>query len=93
MGWLSDLWSGIKSVAGKVYDVVRKPVDWVAGAGDFLRKIPVVGNALATFISPVTGLAKTVQGGLNTVRDVANVGKTIGLQNGGMVPRQKLYQA
>lgn len=93
MGFFSDLWSGIKSVAGQVYDTVRKPVDWIAGAGDTLRKIPFVGNSLATALSPITGLAKTVQGGLNTAKDVADVGKALGLQRGGMVPMKKVYQA
>jgi len=93
MGFWGDLWSGIKSVAGKVYDTVRKPVDWIAGAGDTIRKIPFVGNAIATALSPVTGLARTVQGGLNTARDVADVGKALGLQRGGMVPMKKMYQA
>ena len=92
MGWLSDLWSGIKSVASNVYNVVRKPVDWIAGAGDFLRKIPVVGNALATFVSPITGLAKTVQGGLNTARDVASVASQVGLKSGGVVPPDRKFQ-
>lgn len=93
MGFFSDLWSGIKNVAGRVYDVVRKPVDWIAGAGDTLRKIPVIGGALSTALSPITGLAQSVQGGLNTARDVASVGKALGLQRGGMVPMKKVYQA
>lgn len=93
MGFWGDLWSGIKSVAGRVYDVVRKPVDWIAGAGDTLKKIPLVGGAISTALSPITGLAKTVQGGLDTVKQVADVGKAIGLQNGGMVPMKKFYQA
>lgn len=93
MGFWGDLWSGIKSVAGRVYDVVRKPVDWIAGAGDTLKKIPLIGSALSTALSPVTGLAKTVQGGLDTAKQVADVGKSLGLQQGGMVPMKKFYQA
>lgn len=93
MGFFSDLWSGIKSVAGQVYDTVRRPVDWIAGAGDTLRKIPFIGGALSTALSPVTGLAKRIQGGLNTAKDVADVGKALGLQRGGMVPMKKVYQA
>ena len=73
--------------------MVRKPVDWIAGAGDTLKKIPFIGNALSTALSPVTGLAKSVQGGLNTAKDVASVGSALGLQNGGMVPQKKYYQA
>jgi hypothetical protein len=92
MGFWGDLWSGFKSVAGKVYDTVRKPVDWISGAGDILRKIPVVGGALDTFLSPITGTARAVQGGLNTAKDLAGVGSLIGLKNGGMVPK-KMYQA
>lgn len=93
MGFFGDLWSGIKSVAGRVYDVVRKPIDFIAGAGDTLRKIPIIGNTLSTLASPITGLAKTVQGGLNTAKDVASVGSALGLQRGGMVPMKKMYQA
>lgn len=93
MGFFSDLWSGIKSVAGRVYDTVRKPVDWIAGAGDTIRKIPIIGNTIATALTPVTSLAKTVQGGLDTAKQVADVGKAIGLQRGGMVPMKKVYQA
>ena len=93
MGFWGDLWSGIKSVAGKVYDTVRKPIDFVAQLGDYAKKVPFVGNTLSTILSPVTGLAKTAQGGLNVARDVADVGKAIGLQRGGMVPMKKMYQA
>lgn len=93
MGFFSSLWDGIKSVASNVYNVVRKPIDFIAGAGDTLRKIPFIGNTLATLASPVTGLARTVQGGLNTAKDVASVGSALGLQKGGMVPMKKMYQA
>lgn len=93
MGFWGDLWNGIKSVGTSIYNTVRKPVDWIVGAGDKIAKIPVIGGPLSTFLSPVTGLARTVQGGLNTVRDVAEVGKTIGLQKGGIVPMKKVFQA
>ena len=93
MGFWGDLWSGIKSVGTSIYNTVRKPVDWIAGAGDTLKKIPVIGSALSTALSPVTGLAKSVQGGLDTAKQVADVGKSLGLQQGGMVPMKKFYQA
>jgi hypothetical protein len=93
MSWFSSLWDGIKSVASNIYNVVRKPVDWIAGAGDTLKKIPLIGNAISTVLTPVTGLAKTVQGGLDTAKQVADVGKALGLQKGGMVPMKKFYQA
>lgn len=99
MGWLSDLWQGIKAtasnvwsgaknIAGKVYDVVRKPVDIIAGAGDFISKIPVLGSIL----SPVIGVAKGAQGVLDQAKTVGDVVKTIGLQKGGMV-RRNYYQS
>lgn len=93
MGFWGDLWSGIKSVAGRVYDVVRKPVDWIAGAGDTLKKIPVIGNVLSGIASPVTTLAKQAQAGLDTAKTIADAGKAIGLQQGGIVPMKKFYQA
>lgn len=93
MGFWGDLWSGIKSVAGRVYDTVRKPIDFVSSLGDYAKKIPIVGNIISTGLSPITGLAKTVQGGLDTAKQVADVGKAIGLQRGGMVPMKKVYQA
>jgi hypothetical protein len=84
-------------VAGQVYDVVRKPIDFIAGAGETLKNIPYIGNSLATFASTLTGLAKSIQGGLNTAKDVASVGSALGLQQGGMVPhampQKKYYQA
>lgn len=91
MGWLTDLWEGVKSVASNVYNVVRKPVDWIAGAGDVIRKIPVIGSTLAGIASPVTSLAKTVQGGLDTAKQVADVAKTIGLKSGGVV-KERMFQ-
>ena len=93
MGFWGDLWDGVKSVASNVYNVVRKPVDWIAGAGDTLKKIPLIGKTLAGIASPITSLAKTVQGGLDTAKQVADVGKSLGLQHGGMVPMRKFYQA
>lgn len=99
MGFFSDLWegirntagnvwSGVKNVAGNIYDVVRKPVDLLAGAGKFISKIPVVGSLL----SPVTAAASTAQGILDQAKTVGDVAKSIGLQDGGMV-RRKYYQA
>lgn len=103
MGWLSDLWEGVKSTAGNiwsgikkgasaVYDVVRKPVDIIAGAGDFISKIPVIGTAL----SPVIAGAKGAQSLLDQAKTVGDVVKSVGLENGGMVgmaKHKKYYQA
>lgn len=92
MGFFSDLWEGIKStasnvwsgaknIAGKVYDVVRKPVDIIAGAGDFLSKIPVLG----TLAQPIVAGAKGAQSLLDQAKTVGDIVKATGLQEGGKV--------
>lgn len=91
MGWFSDLWEGIKSTAGRVYDFVRKPIDIIANVGDNIRKIPIIGSTLATLASPVTAIAKTGQGVLDTAKQVADVAKTIGLKSGGVV-KERMFQ-
>jgi phage-related protein len=99
MGFFSDLWEGLKStasniysgaknIAGKVYDVVRKPVDIIAGAGDFVSKIPVLGS----LAQPIIAGAKGVQSLLDQAKSIGDVAKSVGLQDGGMV-RRKYYQA
>jgi hypothetical protein len=93
MGFWGDLWNSVKSVAGQVYNTVKKPIDFVASLGDYAKKIPLIGNTVSTVLTPITGLAKTVQGGLGVAKDVADVGKALGLQRGGMVPMKKVYQA
>jgi hypothetical protein len=94
MGFWGDLWNGIKSVASNVYNVVRKPIDFVANAGQHLKKIPLVGGALSTLLTPLTSAASVAQSGLNTARDIASVGSSLGLQKGGIVPpMKKVYQA
>lgn len=100
MGFFSDLWEGIKStasnvysgaknLAGKVYDVVRKPIDVIAGAGDFVSKIPVLGS----LAQPIIAGAKGAQSILDQAKSVADVARSVGLQDGGMVKRKKYYQA
>jgi len=95
MGFFSDLWegvkrgasslySGVKDVAGKVYDVVRKPVDFIAGAGDFVSKIPVIGS----LAQPIIAGAKGVQSVLDQAKSVGDIAKTIGLRSGGMVSKR-----
>lgn len=99
MGWFSDLWEGIKSTASNVYggikkglstvyDVVRKPVDIIAGASDIVSKIPVLG----TVAQPIIGLAKGAKSILDQGKAVADVAKSVGLQDGGVV-KKKYYQA
>jgi phage-related protein len=100
MGWFSDLWEGVKSgvsnvwsgaknIAGKVYDVVRKPIDIIAGAGDFVSKIPVLGSLAQPFIAG----AKGAQSLLDQAKTVGDVVRATGLQDGGMVKRKNYYQA
>ena len=100
MGWFSDLWDGIKStasnvwsgvknVASKVYDTVRKPIDFIAGAGNLVSKIPVLG----TLAQPIIGAARGAQSLLDQGKSVADIAKSVGLQDGGMVRSKKYYQA
>jgi len=91
MGFFGDLWNGIKSGLGAVYDVVRKPVDWISKGLEYAGKIPVLGNLLA----PVRSVVDTVRGGLDTAKSVGDVAKQIGLKEGGMVEGKpkKMYQA
>jgi hypothetical protein len=100
MGWFGDLWegikstasnvwSGIKSGAGAVYDVVRKPVDWVSKGLEYASKIPGIGGLL----SPVKSIVDTVRGGLDQAKSVGDVVKAVGLKMGGVVRDQKYYQA
>lgn len=93
MGFWDSLWNGIKSVGTSIYNVVRKPIDFIASAGEGIKKIPIFGGAMSTLLSPVTGLAKSAQSGLDMVKDVAGVGSALGFQHGGMVPQKKYYQA
>lgn len=89
--FFSDLWSGIKSGLSSVYNVIRKPVDWISSGLNYASKIPVLGSLLA----PVKGVVDTVRGGLDQAKTVGNVVEQIGLREGGMVegkPR-KMYQA
>lgn len=101
MGWLSDLWegvkstasniwSGVKNVAGTVYDTVRKPVDFISKGLEYASKIPVIGTALA----PVRGVVDTVRSGLDQAKSVGDVVKAVGLKEGGMVQKApaKFYQ-
>jgi hypothetical protein len=99
MGFFSDLWEGIKStasnvysgaknIAGKVYDVVRKPIDLIAGAGDFVSKIPVLG----TLAQPIIAGARGAKSLLDQAKMVGDVARSVGLENGGMV-KKKYYQA
>jgi hypothetical protein len=83
----SDVWSGIKKGAGAVYDVVRKPVDWIAGAGDFVSKIPVLG----TIAQPVIAGARAAKSVLDQGKQIADVAKQIGLKSGGMV-KERMFQ-
>lgn len=105
MGWLSDLWEGIKStasnvwggiksVAGKVYDVVQKPVEWVSKGLEYASKIPGLGTILA----PVAGVVNTVKSGLDQAKSVGDIVKAVGLREGGMMQptrpeARKYYQA
>lgn len=99
MGFFSDLWEGIKSTAsniyggvkkglGAVYDVVRKPVDIIASAGNLVSKIPVLG----TLAQPVIAAARGAQSVLDQGKAVADVAKQIGLKSGGVVPPQRMFQ-
>ena len=100
MGWFGDLWDtieqgasqawgNVKKIAGSVYDTVRKPVDWIAGAGDVVSKIPFLG----TLAQPVIAAAKGAKSVLDQGKAIADVAKQIGLKSGGVVPSRTFQKA
>ena len=93
MSWFSDLWEGVKSTAGKIFDVVSKPVSWVSKGLDYASKIPILGTLLA----PAITAGKTIVGGaesvLNTGKAIGDVVKAVGLKMGGVVNRRMFQKA
>jgi hypothetical protein len=90
----SNVWSGIKSGANAIYDVVRKPVDWVSRGLEYASKIPGIG----AFVAPVAGVVNTVKSGLDQAKSIGDAAKAIGLREGGMIQPtrsevRKYYQA
>jgi hypothetical protein len=88
MGFFSDLFSGIKNVATKVYDSVKDPVSKIFRAVDpVIRGLGPIGNAVSTIGNTIgnlasgdlAGAAKSVGSGLlrqfgNPLRNIPVVG-------------------
>ena len=101
MGWFGDIWdswkntasnvwSGIKQGAGAIYDVVKKPVEWVSKGLEYASKIPGIG----TLLSPVRGIVDTAKSVLDQGKTIGDVVKAVGLRDGGMVKKDpRYYQA
>ena len=99
MGWLSNLWDGIKSTASNVwggvkdltsnvYSGVKSVGDWV---GNNIQPIVKTIGEYASYIpgigSAISGVANTVDRGISSARSVIdNVGK-YGREIGGVIDR------
>ncbi len=83
------VWGGIKSAGGRVLDIGNKIRDGINKGYNFVRKIPVVGNAvdklLSTPIPVLGGLSlKSIADTANTALDVGNdIGRLTGMRSGG----------
>ncbi len=70
MGFFSDLFSGIKNVATKVYDSVKDPVSKIFRAVDpVIRGLGPIGNAVSTIGNTIGNLASG---------DLAGAAKSVG---------------
>lgn len=79
MGWFSDLWNSVKSVAGKVYDGARSVGNTISNVYDKVK----------TYLpSPIRAIGDQVQNTYNQVRSVGDVVRSnpLGLKDGGPVP-------
>lgn len=79
MGFWSNLWDGVKSVAGKVYDGVRSVGNTISNVYDKVK----------TYLpSPIRAIGDQVQNTYNQVRSVGDVIRSnpLGLKDGGPVP-------
>jgi hypothetical protein len=77
MGFFGDLWSGIKNVAGNIWNGVSSATNWVAdkvqpivkAVGDYAGYIPVIG-------APIAGVAQQINKGIDVAKNiVGQVGK------------------
>ena len=93
MGFFSNLWSGIKSVAGKVGDALRWGVNgvktvagkvgdgirWVKNVAGKVGNIPIVGDILKK-VYERSPIGQQIGGIVNTVEDVTKaVGDAAGI--------------
>lgn len=78
MGFWGDLWNGIKSVGGKIYDGVRSVGNFASNIWDKVK--PYVP-------APIRTVGDTVQNTYNQVRSVGDVIRSnpLGLKDGGRV--------
>lgn len=86
--WISDtagkIWSGVKDVAGSVYNTAKAGVDWVAdkvqpvveAVGKYGGYIPVIGGAISGAAGAANSLINQIKSGVDVV---GKVGRGIGL--------------
>ncbi len=96
MGFFSDLWSGIKDVAGKVWSGVTTASNWVAdkvqpivkAVGDYAGYIPVIGAG-------ISGVANQINKGIDVARGaigtIGKYGSAIGNAIDRVMPQQKSF--
>lgn len=88
MGFFSDLWSGIKNVAGNVWSGVKSATNWVADkvqpivktVGDIASYIPVIG-------APIAGIAGQINKGIDFAKNLVGKVDTIGGKVVGAIDR------
>jgi hypothetical protein len=90
MGWLSDLWEGIKAPFRWTYDRVINPAfNWVSNAYDKVKGY--LPAPIRTIGDTIQNTGKQVQTGVQTGRDALTA---VGLKHGGMVmPEKNKFQA
>lgn len=96
MGWLSDLWSGIKNTASNIWSGVKQGVNWaadkvspiVSAVQKYAGYVPIIG-------APIAAAAGTVGNLINTAKSGVDLATKAGFKNGGMIMKvpDKIYQA
>lgn len=96
MGFFSDLWSGIKDVAGKVWSGVSSATNWVAdkvqpvvkAVADYAGYIPVIGAG-------ISGVANQINKGIDVAKGIVGkigqYGSTIGSVIDRVIPPKKTF--
>jgi hypothetical protein len=83
MGFFGDLWNGIKSVGGRIYDGARSVGNFVSNVYDKVK----------TYLpAPIRSIGDSVQNTYNQARNVGDVirGNPLGLKDGGRVDQKQI---
>jgi len=66
---MGSFWGGFKKGFGGVFNTLKKGKDWIGGAYNKIKNIPVIGN----LVDSLAGMPIPKFGGLS-VKDMANMG-------------------